>query len=47
VTVIVGSAEWADGDDLASLLAHADEALHHAKRDGRNRVFRPPAADWP
>lgn len=39
VTVSIGLAIWPfDGDDLAAVLAVADERLYEAKRNGRNRV---------
>ncbi|HEY6796762.1 MAG TPA: diguanylate cyclase, partial [Kineosporiaceae bacterium] len=38
VTVSVGLARLAPGDDLESLLARADRALYRAKQAGRNRV---------
>jgi diguanylate cyclase (GGDEF)-like protein len=38
VTVSLGVARLAPGDDLESLLARADGALYEAKRAGRNRV---------
>src|SRR5207248_11297909 len=42
VTISVGTAALAGGDEPASVLKRADEALYRAKRDGRNRVV--PAA---
>ncbi len=42
VTISVGIAALAGGDDPASVLKRADAALYRAKRDGRNRVV--PAA---
>jgi diguanylate cyclase (GGDEF)-like protein len=39
VTVSVGVATLRKGDDVARLLARADEGLYRAKRDGRNRVI--------
>jgi two-component system cell cycle response regulator len=42
VTISVGIAALAEGEDPASVLKRADEALYRAKRDGRNRVV--PAA---
>lgn len=38
VTVSIGLAEWAPGDNLATLVARADEALYRAKHSGRDRV---------
>jgi two-component system cell cycle response regulator len=38
VTISVGIAALADGDDAASVLKRADQALYRAKREGRNRV---------
>ena len=52
VTVSIGIAEAAIGDDVAALYTRADLALYRAKRDGRNRVVAleasaaPPSA-WP
>jgi two-component system, cell cycle response regulator len=42
VTISVGIAALGPGDDPASLVKRADQALYRAKRDGRNRVV--PAA---
>jgi diguanylate cyclase (GGDEF)-like protein len=40
VTISGGVASWPqDGDELETLLRHADEALYAAKRAGRDRVF--------
>ena len=44
VTASFGVAEWAAGEDGASLLARADAALYEAKRTGRNRVCTGPAS---
>jgi two-component system cell cycle response regulator len=41
-SISVGIAALAEGEDPASVLKRADEALYRAKRDGRNRVV--PAA---
>lgn len=42
ITVSIGIANAPDdGDDRASLLRSADEALYRAKQDGRNRVVGP------
>jgi diguanylate cyclase (GGDEF)-like protein len=38
VTISIGLAEATATDDLAEVLARADEALYRAKRDGRNRT---------
>jgi two-component system, cell cycle response regulator len=38
VTISVGIAALGDGDNAASVLKRADQALYRAKRDGRNRV---------
>lgn len=44
VTVSIGIASLAEGDQLQSLFQRADEAVYCAKREGRNRVInsRPP-----
>ncbi len=34
----IGSATWSDPETPASLVARADQALYHAKREGRNRI---------
>jgi two-component system cell cycle response regulator len=44
VTFSAGVASHRDGDDMASLLLRADEALYEAKRAGRNRVHMEAAA---
>ncbi len=38
ITASLGVAGWAPGEDAASLLRRADQALYVAKRGGRNRV---------
>jgi len=38
VTISIGIAALAGGDNAATLLKRADQALYRAKRDGRNRV---------
>jgi diguanylate cyclase len=38
VTVTIGVATHAKGEDVTALLARADEALYQGKRAGRNRV---------
>jgi two-component system cell cycle response regulator len=38
VTISVGIAALGAGDNAASILKRADQALYRAKRDGRNRV---------
>lgn len=38
VTVSIGAAAWAPGEDGAALLARADARLYEAKRAGRDRV---------
>jgi diguanylate cyclase (GGDEF)-like protein len=38
VTASIGLVEAAATEDLAAVLARADEALYRAKRDGRNRT---------
>ncbi|HEX4872168.1 MAG TPA: GGDEF domain-containing protein [Nevskiaceae bacterium] len=38
VTISAGMVEFREGDVATSLLGHADQALYHAKRSGRNRV---------
>ncbi|HYN96658.1 MAG TPA: diguanylate cyclase, partial [Pilimelia sp.] len=42
VTVSVGLAAPAGGDDVNSLIQHADEALYKAKRAGRNQIATHP-----
>lgn len=43
ITVSVGLAEFAEGDDIDKVFARADQALYKAKADGRNccRKFEP------
>lgn len=43
VTVSIGVAEWAAGEDTEGLLARADAALYAAKREGRDRASIAPA----
>jgi len=38
VTISIGIAALGAGDNAASVLKRADQALYRAKRDGRNRV---------
>jgi two-component system cell cycle response regulator len=38
VTISVGVAALRPGDDAATVLKRADQALYRAKREGRNRV---------
>ncbi len=39
MTISIGIAALGQpGDNAAAILKHADQALHRAKRDGRNRV---------
>ena len=38
VTVSQGLAGWERGEEVASLISRADEALYKAKEKGRNRV---------
>ncbi|MEN0058207.1 MAG: GGDEF domain-containing protein [Bdellovibrio sp.] len=38
VTASFGVAQWSDGEEMEDLIAHADEALYTAKRNGRNKV---------
>lgn len=47
ITISIGIAERCPGEDPASLVRRADEALYASKRAGRNRTSaaRPPAAD--
>ena len=40
VTVSIGVAEVADGDDVTSLIKRADDALYAAKEAGRNQGYR-------
>lgn len=45
LTFSAGLCDWREGDDLASSLHRADEALRAAKQQGRDRVVQaPPAA---
>lgn len=41
LTISLGVAEHAQGDDLAALYSRADRALYEAKRGGRNKVSAP------
>lgn len=49
VTVSIGAATLAEGEDVAAWLARADAAMYRAKNDGRNRVVvdREPCAPAP
>lgn len=38
VTVSIGAAHFNNGEDITSLIQRADEALYHAKENGRNQV---------
>lgn len=38
ITVSIGAAQHQSGEDLRSLIIRADEAMYHAKRQGRDRV---------
>lgn len=44
VTVSIGVAEHAAGETIQEWLKHADKAMYHAKRSGRNRVVKWPIA---
>lgn len=48
ITISAGVAEFADGDDVDSLIMRADQSLYRAKNSGRNRVCQslppPPSA---
>lgn len=39
VTISVGVAESSSGDDIATLIRRADEAMYSAKQNGRNRAY--------
>jgi len=39
ITLSLGVAQWADGDEIADLINRADACLYAAKRAGRNRVL--------
>lgn len=47
VTIAIGIAEYRPGEAVGSLLARADEALHSARRGGRNRVHAAAAGGGP
>jgi PleD family two-component response regulator len=44
LTVTVGGAAWAEGDDVNDLLKRADSALHLGKAGGRNTAVVPEAS---
>jgi diguanylate cyclase (GGDEF)-like protein len=45
VTVSIGIAAWAPSEEAGALLARAEEALHTAKRDGRDQAREAPGGE--
>jgi diguanylate cyclase (GGDEF)-like protein len=50
ITISIGVAQYLQGETLDALIERADQALYHAKQQGRNRVRRwqsisPPPAE--